>query len=258
MVGAVPKVYSRLRRQIAVRLPLQPSVSKSVLSGRQQFGKLPDRLIHMPRATRRAQPATEILPPESLDVEVLGPFSWMPSDSSDAPCLFTAPAGRLSGVYLWTAPRPDGYLVYCVGYTTRPFVQRFRSHTREFLAGTYNVLDAAELLAGRRKQVWHGLWFKKESLHRLEEFFSRSAEITAHTRELLRTFRVFFIPVDAPRRVLARMEAALMNQLYAGPAEISSIPDRGMQLSSRWRDETPIPVKLRGPVFLGFPPSFDI
>jgi hypothetical protein len=39
---------------------------------------------------------------------------------------------------------------------------------------------------------------------------------------------------------MERIEAAIMFNLYAQPDPISSIPDRGMQLSPKWQSESEV------------------
>lgn len=51
---------------------------------------------------------------------------------------------------------------------------------------------------------------------------------------------VFVGPVAANRRLLARIEAGIMDSLYAAPAPFLAVPDKGMFLSRRWRSEFPV------------------
>ena len=148
-------------------------------------------------------------------LEWKGPFTWSyaPPDG-----LFSQECAKSSGVYLVTAPWNDGYVVWIAGITSRPFVQRFWEHTKEFLSGVYNILDADELTQCRRVQLWHGLWYRKDRFHRLDEFRARYLELAPHIARLLNSLRVFVAPTTLEMRFLERIEASIMDCLEAaGP-----------------------------------------
>jgi hypothetical protein len=187
-----------------------------------------------------------------MRVEVLGPFAWLKSEGDHTPWLFDAPEARRCGVYLMTAATQAGWIIFWVGQTSRPFRERFATHSREFLAGTYNVLDATELQTGRRTVRWYGLWWRKGSPERYDEYLAQAGDVAVHTRALLRAARVFFIPLDPNKRILARIEAAIVNTLYADP-NVGAILDKGYHLAPRWPTEPPAEIELIGTTFLGLP-----
>lgn len=200
-----------------------------------------------------------------MDVEIRGPFCWLRSSPRGDPWLFTAPEARDVGVYLWAVPYLRASLVCWVGFTTRRFEMRFREHTMWYLAGTYTILDTQELLAGRRVELWHGMWTGRRSVERVDEFLLRAGDLAPKTRELLQTFRVYLLPIElnAPkkpqRRILARIEAAMVNCLYQAPPEIADIMDKGYHLEPRLPDEPPIHVDFKGgPELHGIPRSLDV
>ena len=80
-----------------------------------------------------------------LELETIGPFSWLSSCDDAPPRVFDSPASNKCGVYLFTVPTAESHLIYWVGQTSQPVRTRLATHSREFLAGTYNILDMAEL-----------------------------------------------------------------------------------------------------------------
>ena len=180
-----------------------------------------------------------------------GPFRW-PGHSfqSAAQSLNDATIASSCGVYLWTVEHGAGYLIYAAGITRRPFAARFREHTRAYLNGVYTIFDVPSLKAGMRKEIWHGFWFKKRAVEKQNEYEHRANEIRRAAHELLANYRVFVAPVDPMRRLLERIEAAIMHTLYAATGPASVIPDRGMALAPRWREESPILVRNMAPVLL--------
>ena len=80
--------------------------------------------------------------------------------------------------------------------------------------GEYNVLDIAAAQQGVRKRIWHGWTYART--HR-EKFEERKSTILDAVRKQLAGFRIFITDtVDMRReaRVLERLEAAIMRNLY--------------------------------------------
>nr|PZN13897.1 MAG: hypothetical protein DIU78_26770 [Pseudomonadota bacterium] len=98
-----------------------------------------------------------------LELEAVGPFSWIASDGSP-PRLFDVPEGRKCGIYLFTVPTAEGNSIYWVGQTSQPIRSRLATHSREFLAGTYNVLDVADLHVGKRTKWLRSRWPSRKRL----------------------------------------------------------------------------------------------
>ena len=101
------------------------------------------------------------------------------------------------------------------GLTRRLFRQRFREHTRLYLSGDYTVLDVAQLKSSVRSEIWHGWGWNAA---KRAEFAKRRNEIAEAARRQLAACRVFVTEVDLQGRVPERLEAAIMNCLYAVPA----------------------------------------
>ena len=187
-----------------------------------------------------------------LELETIGPFSWLSSCDDAPPRVFDSPASNKCGVYLFTVPTEEGYLIYWVGQTSQPVRTRLATHSREFLAGTYNILDMAELREGKRTVLWRGLWWRKDAADRYEEYLLSASKVALLTLTQLRATRIYMIPTPKDRRFLARLEASIVNTLYAD-SKVGTILDRGYNLAPRWDTEDPIQIRLTGPNFRGLP-----
>ncbi|MGH9834020.1 MAG: hypothetical protein ACRD9Y_13445 [Blastocatellia bacterium] len=186
-----------------------------------------------------------------------GPFVLQGPDGN---LLFDSPIASECGIYIFTVIHRDGFLIYLTGWTTRPFKKRLKEHMREYRKGTYTIFNTESLRNGKRDEIWHGMWTKRETNTREMKalFESRHQEINPAIENLLSTFRIFVAPLEAERRVLARIEAAIMNILYSSEEPFCSLPDKGMALAPRWASEQPFLVKSKAEVFLhALPQCFE-
>lgn len=151
----------------------------------------------------------------------------------------------LPGLYLFTFPYDDGYLIYAAGITKRPIAKRLSEHTRKYLNGEYTVLDIDAIKTWKRIEHWHGLQWLKYPQHLVREFETRKSEIVGLAKMQLSAYRLFVCHLQPDSRLLARFEAAIMNLLYIAKPPFCDIPDHGMMLAPRWEDESPIMVKNR-------------
>jgi hypothetical protein len=188
----------------------------------------------------------------TIEIRWQGPFSWPKfEDVNNLP-----PIPKIPGVYLQTFQYRDGYLIYAAGITTRTVPTRYGEHTRKYKNGEYNVLDIASAQQGRRKEIWNGWGYARE--HRAE-FEERNSVILDAVNKQLAGFCIFVADIGREPRVLKRVEAAIMENLYQQPSPICDIPDRGMNLSARWNSENPIIVKNSCPSILyGLPTALEI
>ena len=171
---------------------------------------------------------------EIVEVNWKGPFSWTGYESENN--LEKIP--ETEGIYLWTFKYKDGFLIYCAGITNST-KKRFRSHTLEYKSGNYTVFEVNEAENGKRKEIWHGWSYARE--HR-EEFNERKGEILNAVENQLKSFKVFVATIT-DKRIRARFEAAIMNNIYSSKETWSELADRGMHLSKRKKDEEIIETK---------------
>ncbi|MEJ7842051.1 MAG: hypothetical protein WKF95_09805 [Rubrobacter sp.] len=172
----------------------------------------------------------------TIEVTWDGPYGWPGFESDNN----LHPIPQTPGVYLQTFEYEGGYLIYGAGLTRQTVPKRCKEHTRKYMKGEYNVLDIAAAQQGVRKRIWHGWTYA--SKHR-EEFEERKSVILDAVRRQLAGFRIFVTDMGKEKRVLERLEASIMNNLYRQPSPICDIPDGGMHLAPRWRSEDPIIIK---------------
>ena len=160
-----------------------------------------------------------------------GPLSWTGFEKMND--LKSIP--DIEGIYLFTFKYKDGYLLYAVGIT-KSTKRRLSEHTREYRKGNYNVLDVESAEIGERKEIWHGWHYAKT--HQ-EEFIEKKDIILSAVEKQLGAFRIFIAEVSEKRK-RERIEAAIMQNIYASKETWSELADRGMFLTSRHNSEMPI------------------
>ncbi len=159
-----------------------------------------------------------------MEISWDGPFSWPKFElENNLPATLNHP-----GVYLWAVEFENGYLIYVAGLTRRPIPTRLREHTRKYMKGEYNVLDIDAMQQGVRREIWHGWGW---SLAKRVKFEERKLVIHEAVNRQLAGFRIFVTDVGAQPRVLERLEASIMGNLYKQPAPFCNIPDKGMMLA---------------------------
>ena len=165
-----------------------------------------------------------------------GPFSWPGYEEENR----LPPIPGIPGLYLMTFEYMNGYLIHVAGLTRRPVPSRFNEHTKEYMNGKYNVLDLASAEKGIRKEIWHGWGYARE--HR-EEFEEQKELIIEAVRKELSGLRIFVGDIGTAPRLLERLEASIMNHLGKQPSPFCDIPDTGMQLAPRWKNEEPLVIE---------------
>jgi hypothetical protein len=173
-----------------------------------------------------------MIQPESIiNIIWTGPYSWPGLELESK----LAPTPSQPGVYLMTVDYLDGYLIYAAGLTRRSIRQRLGEHTRKYMSGDYNVLEITAMQQGVRSEVWHGWGWSPE---KRIEFEHRKSEILNAVRKQLAGFRIFTAHLGTEPRLLERLEAAVMNNLYRQPSPFCDIPDKGMMLAPRRNPES--------------------
>jgi len=120
-------------------------------------------------------------------------------------------------------------------------------------------LDLDALSNGVRTERWHGFWSKKRPPEKEAEYERRRDELQILAREQMAACRIFAAEFTTEPRLLERLEASIMAQLYEAPNPYCDIPDRGMMLAPRLKTEAPITIVSNAPVVLhGLQSTFDI
>jgi len=120
-----------------------------------------------------------------------------------------------SGIYLLTIPFESEYLTYYVGETRRPFVERFKEHTRYYLSGHYRVYDPREFAKGKTQTLkWGGTWKpERQDPKYMLEFLNKYSELSTVIYKFLGRLRIFIAPLKTDDRVLKRIESAIVARL---------------------------------------------
>lgn len=183
-----------------------------------------------------------------------GPFRWpSPKEKrSDLP--------NSAGIYLWTVPHDDGgFIVYLAGLTDKSLLKRISQHTPYYKNGIYTLFDMNMMRKGHRQEIWHGFYWKDKPLNKQLEFTNRRAELQYAAQVQMSTYQIFVARFDTGRRFLERMEAAIMQRLYAQAKPLSDVPDKGMRLTPRRPSEMYITVEnVTSVVLHGLPPRMTI
>jgi hypothetical protein len=174
-------------------------------------------------------------PPNAMRLFWSGPHAWPGFESQNG----LTPLPKHSGVYLLTFPYQDGFLIYAAGVTRRLYRKRFTEHKREYLRGAYNVLDPVQARSGVRSKIWRGWGYWRAHG---DEFAARRNEIQAAVTRQLAAFCVFVADIQSQGRTPERLEAAIMEGLYAAQPPLCDVPDKGMFLAPRLSREEPITV----------------
>jgi hypothetical protein len=187
-----------------------------------------------------------------MEITWTGPYSWPKyEDENELEHIPSKP-----GVYLQTVEYKDGYLIYAAGLTRRVIPKRFREHTYKYMSGDYTVLDIAAMKQGVRTEIWHGWGWTPDKRAKFEK---RKTEILNAVHKQLAGFRIFITDIGTEPRILERLEASIMNNLYKQPAPFCDIPDKGMMLAPRWDSEIPVIVKNKCECRLfGLPSNLEI
>lgn len=191
-----------------------------------------------------------------LQVCFSGPFAWM--DAPDAPSVFHAIPAQTPGIYLWTVNRGDGHLVAYVGESGRCICTRLAEHYMEHAAGRYSLHDPVRYRLGEKHEIWPGHYGKDG--RDLGDCVRASIQLAAQITELARQVRFFVAPIECETRIRRRLEAAIVDALFAVPGVVGTFQDRGVRYQRRRSGETVIKASLNTPdgqVVLGLPTMIE-
>jgi hypothetical protein len=168
-----------------------------------------------------------------------GPYAWPGFEVQTG----LRPLPSRPGVYLWTFEYRDGHLIYWVG-ESNAIRERFSQHTRFYMSGNYSVLDIAAACRGSRRELWSGWWYSDKLRARLRgTFATRRVEIQAAARRQLAAFRLFVtgdMALLANQRSRQRLEAAIINRLYAADPLLCDMQESGVFRAPRRPGEEPV------------------
>lgn len=173
-----------------------------------------------------------------ITISFTGPYSW--EREADADSIFDSPAGKLSGVYLWTNGSPERELVYYVGETGVGFATRMKDHLSQELSGMYHIHDPVLFRQGIKKCLWAGMYGKTAEPGGLMEFLSRMPELHEALSGFVRQMRFHLAPTNCDPRMRKRIEAALASHFIGLRNQGCDLQDDGVVYRPRKPDEAPV------------------
>jgi hypothetical protein len=196
-----------------------------------------------------------------MKISFAGPFSW--EGAVDAPCVYNVPESHDLGVYLWTVPLQNGYLISYVGETGVSFDAGLRQHYRMVVAAKYHVYSAAEYARGEKVTLWPGYWGDWEDGQRganrksKEECLANLERLSEPIQQMVSIQRFFLAPLSCNDRIRRRIKTAIQFSLFDLPGKIGAFQERLARYHPRRKDETPIECVVSSPVpLLGLPERF--
>lgn len=163
--------------------------------------------------------------------------------------LLLNPIGKEKGIYLWTIPFENKYLVHYVGETGVSFAYRTMEHIKNYLQGQYTLYEPEEFAKGKKIQLWSGMWKERKSNPAvMHEFLQKYPEFSTKYFDFLTLLRFFAIPVESSRRVRQRIESAIARHLYKQPGIVGAFQDKGVRYLPRRSDEIPMLLKIKSSV----------
>jgi hypothetical protein len=137
-----------------------------------------------------------------MQLQFGGPYTLVPAEPD---CVFgpevAARDGGSPGLYLWTIPYGDGYLIHKVGETGKKLSARLNDSVRQLKkeAKIRGVRDASSFRQGR---------LTSSQLPSDDEHLSRLID------QFLRCFRVFLAPTDIQQDERQFIESAIIRELH--------------------------------------------
>jgi hypothetical protein len=198
-----------------------------------------------------------------LELEWRGPYSWVDPATTR---VFRFPEVKQAGVYLWTIPYDDGYLIYYVGQT-HLFQERLKDHLGNYRSGGWRVFDPAQFALGTQELLWRGFYDRKiqgweptpEEREQMREEWDGSDHLRTMLEQKLANFRLFVAPLPkSDQRLRKLVEAAIIRKLRETPGIVSEFMDDYLilanSLARRGAGELERVVKMTAPVrLLGLP-----
>ena len=183
------------------------------------------------------------MPNQTLPIEWYGPYDFIQNEN-----LFTNPISQRNGVYSWTIPFENNYLVYYVGQTGTSFAARSLQHIQSYLDGFYRVYDSEKFAKGEKVLIWGGMWKSDRKEPKvMSDFLSNYLQLAPKILEFVKLFRIFVAPVDGDDRIRERIESAVSSCLNKQPGIVGNFQDKDIRYKPRKITEKPFTVAITAP-----------
>lgn len=184
---------------------------------------------------------------QSLSIQWYGPYNFIQNEN-----LFTNSLSQKNGVYLWTIPFDNNYLVYYVGQTGASFAARSLQHIQSYLNGLYRVYDPEKFAKREKVLIWGGMWKPDRKEPKvMSEFLSNYLQLAPKILDFIKLFRIFVAPIEGDERVRERIESSVSSCLNQQPGIIGSFQDKDIRYNPRKTTEKPFNVTMTFPNIMG-------
>ena len=184
---------------------------------------------------------------QSHSIQWYGPHNFVQNEN-----LFTNPLGKRKGVYLWTIPFDNNYLVYYVGQTGTSFATRSFQHIQNYLNGLYRVYDPEKFSKGEKELIWGGMWKPDRKEPKvMSEFLLNYTQLAPKILDFINLFRLFVAPIEGDERVREIIEYAIARSLNQQPGIIGSFQNKDIRYKLRKTTEEPLKVTMTFPNIMG-------
>jgi hypothetical protein len=117
------------------------------------------------------------------------------------------------GIYLWTVPIAGGYKPYYIGETGVSFLERLRTHAKEYLSGEYRIYESEAFVSGNKKLIWQGMWLPG-TRDKMPEFIKAYTGLAPKIIDFISLFRLFLAPIICETRTRKLIEGGIARFLY--------------------------------------------
>lgn len=184
-----------------------------------------------------------------------GPFSY---SSSRPPSILSSSAAETPGLYVWLVRTTAGPRLHYVGETGLTIARRHVEQFEAYATGRYSVRDGEAFRNGVEVLLCEGTYWGKHSTSRKQSFVDAFERFAPHIARVVELIDVYIAPLAGSQRLRRRLEAGLVNALYAEPSVQRELFPSGYRAWKRRGDEAPqeIIVENPPPIF-GFPLRFE-
>ncbi len=179
----------------------------------------------------------------TLELAWAGPFHFL---SSVGPPVLSAEVADCPGLYVWLVRTSEGPRPHYVGESGTSIARRHAEHFSAYASGVYSVPDSTAFLDGRDEPLFRGRLWRGAGWRESQQFMDRFQEYASHLAASLAAIEIHVAPLDREQRVRRRVEASLVDAIYALPEPERSMFPAGFRKWRRRVDEEAIEVVSRG------------
>ncbi|MBS4027074.1 MAG: hypothetical protein KGZ58_00435 [Ignavibacteriales bacterium] len=173
-------------------------------------------------------------PESSLNIKWEGPFSLF--ENQDCESIFSSDKLKSPGLYLWTIPYNDSYLVNYVGISATSILDRLETHIVHYLSGRYTIYDPEKFQNGIKERIYC-------PSGRVRDFLNNNLPLSQIIFPLLKTFKLLIAPVEQEKRILERIESSIIKILRKDNVACGFLDNQRI-IASLWREEKEISVTV--------------